>query len=192
MTSRFNRYVVTSVFGLALLAGCVARNVDVRTGGDSTSARDDGQVNTEPTSESTRNKSSPNKLPNITTAQARERYSPDRARPNHGRRIQEQASEESPARWTLSLKQPVSGFASEEEIFSEIDQLHRDNIPSCSLEVDAVGVLGKLRWTCGRIYAEERNSVQTPRASLHRAGHRRLLKDEGEPPCRFRELLAYL
>jgi hypothetical protein len=57
MNSKFNRYVVTILFGLALLAGCSGRDVEVRTEGDSPSARDGSQVNTEAKSESTRSKS---------------------------------------------------------------------------------------------------------------------------------------
>ena len=48
MNSRFNRLMSTGLFGLALIAGgCAARDVDVRTEGDSTSVRGRGQVNTE-------------------------------------------------------------------------------------------------------------------------------------------------
>jgi hypothetical protein len=43
MDGRFMHYVVTSLFGRALLAGCVARDVELRTEGDSTSARGRGQ-----------------------------------------------------------------------------------------------------------------------------------------------------
>jgi hypothetical protein len=61
MTIKFNRYLVISLFGLALLAGCAAQR-------DSTSAlRASNQVNTDPKSESTRSKGSDQtEPPNIT------------------------------------------------------------------------------------------------------------------------------
>jgi hypothetical protein len=67
MKTRFNRFFVTSLFGLALLAGCAARDVEVRTEDGWNSAQGRDQVDTESKSESTRSKSSgQTDPPNIT------------------------------------------------------------------------------------------------------------------------------
>jgi hypothetical protein len=59
MNSRSNKLLISGLFGLALLAGgCTAKDVDVRTQGDSTSVRGRSQVNTESQSESGKTKSS--------------------------------------------------------------------------------------------------------------------------------------
>jgi hypothetical protein len=48
MNSRSNKLLISGLFGLALLGGgCTAKDVDVRTQGDSTSVRGRSQVNTE-------------------------------------------------------------------------------------------------------------------------------------------------
>ena len=59
MNSRYNRLLSSGLFGLALLAGgCAAKEVDVRTQGDSTSVGGRGQVSTDSKSESSKSKSS--------------------------------------------------------------------------------------------------------------------------------------
>jgi hypothetical protein len=57
MKTRFSRYIVTSLLGLTLLAGCAARDGEVRTEDGSTSAQGRDQVNIESKSKSTRSKS---------------------------------------------------------------------------------------------------------------------------------------
>jgi hypothetical protein len=59
MNGRSNKLLSSGLFGLALLVGgCNAKDVDVRTQGDSTSVRGRSQVNTETQSESNKTKSS--------------------------------------------------------------------------------------------------------------------------------------
>jgi hypothetical protein len=67
MKNKLNRFLVTGLFGVALVAGCAATDVKVRTEDGSTSARGRDQVNNESKSESTRSKSSgQTDPPNIT------------------------------------------------------------------------------------------------------------------------------
>jgi hypothetical protein len=68
MKNKLNRFLFTSLFGVTLLAGCAATDVQMRTEDGSTAARGGNQVNNEePKSESTRSKSSgQTEPPNIT------------------------------------------------------------------------------------------------------------------------------